>query len=470
MLKVEAAEFLAEDRVLRAAGEVEVRPEVEGALPGFDIGLTANGFRLKALTTLPPELTSLEGRLDADLRVRRGPDGISAEGTVGLTDGKIWGVDLAKPARHVELDVEVEGGTVLLNHATAEFGDGGIDVSGLADLSSGLDDPTFFMTGQFKSPEFEIKNTLEARVGGNIEWGGTLSRSALRGRVVIEEMTITRSVGLSDFLGRGPAVTVVRRRGDPRAAIGLDLDVEIEDVIEVYSNVADLSLEGGASIGGTLAKPRISGSVRAEEGTFSYLGNDFAIDVLSVSFIDPERRDPYVDLSGAAEVESRSGESYYVTARLNGYLSEAVPELDSTPSLSRPDIVSLLTFGDTFGTMTSGELGSDSSGGAFSDLASTVFLSSALGLAESTLERLLRLDRVAFEQEALASEDDAETSVTLGKKFGGRLHVNYSTAVGRFSSQKVEVSFELARRFWLETRTDPEGNHAFGLKLQIPFK
>ena len=472
VVRVETVEFLAGNRALRITGEVDVRSEDEGTLPGFDMSLTADGFRLKALTALPPELASLEGRLDADLRVRGSSDGVSADGTLSLTDGEIGGADLAKPARHVALDLEVKGETVLLNHATAEFGDGSIDVSGLADLSSGLDDPTFFMTGQFKSPEFEIKNTLEGRVAGNIDWGGMLSRSVLRGHIVIEEMTVTRSVGISDFVGRGPTVTIVRRGDDPRSAIGLDLDVEIEDAIEVYSNVADLSLEGGASIGGTLAKPRISGSVHADEGTFSYLDNDFEIDALSVSFIDPERRDPYVDLSGVAEVESRSGEFYQVTARLNGYLSDAVPELDSIPSLSRPDIVSLLTFGDTFGTMTSGDPGSDSSGGAFSHLASTVFLSSAFGLAESTLERLLRLDRVAFDQEELASGEDGETetNVTLGKKFGGRLRVNYSTAVGSLSNQKVEISFELAKRFWLQSRTDPEGNHAVGLKLQIPFK
>ncbi len=472
VVRVETAELLAGDGSLRVAGEINVRAEDDGALRGFDIGVTADDFRLEALTALPPELTSLEGRLDVDLRVSRGTDGVSADGALSLTDGEVGSADLAKPARRVSLDLDVEGETVLLNRATAEFGDGSIDVSGLADLSSGLDDPTFFMTGRFTSPEFEIKNTLEGRVAGNIDWGGTLSRSVLRGDIVVEEMTVTRSVGVSDLIGRAPTVTVVRRRDDPRATVSLDLDVEIEDVIEVYSNVADLSLEGGASIGGTLAEPRISGSVHADEGTFSYLGNDFAIDVLSVSFIDPKRRDPYVDLSGAADVKSRSGEFYQVNARMNGYLLDAVPELDSTPSLSRPDIVSLLTFGDTFGTMTSGEPGSDSSGGAFSHLASTVFRSSAFGLAESTLEKLLHLDRVAFEQEELASGDEGETetNVTLGKEFGGRVRVNYSTAVGLDSNQKVEISFELAKRFWLETRTEVEGNHAIGFKLQIPFR
>ncbi len=472
VLKVETAELLAGGHALRVTGEIDMRSEDEGTLPGLDMALTADGFRLEELTVLPPELTSLEGLFGADLRIRRDSDGVSADGTLSLTDGEIGSADLTKPARHVVLDVELKDETLLLNRATAEFGDGSIDVSGLAELSSGLEDLTFFMTARFRSPEFEIENTLDGRAAGNIDWGGTLSHSALRGDIVIEEMNVTRSVGISDFIGRGPTVTVVKRRDNPMATVSLDLDIEVEDAIEVYSNVAKLSLEGGASIGGTLAEPRISGSVHTEEGTFSYLGNDFEISVLSVSFIDPKRRDPYVDLVGVAEVESRSSESYQVTARMNGYLADAVPEFDSIPSLSRPDIVSLLTFGDTFGTMASGAPGSDSSGGAFSHLASTVFLSSAFGLAESTLERLLHLDRVAFDQDASESEDDdeMETSVTLGKKFGDRLRVNYSTAVGSLSNQKVEISYELAKRFWLETRTDPEGNHAVGLKLQIPFR
>ncbi|MEA3409627.1 MAG: hypothetical protein U9Q95_04695, partial [Candidatus Eisenbacteria bacterium] len=155
VVRVETAELLAGDRALRVEGEVDVRSGDEGAPPGFDIGLTADGFRLQALTTLPPELTRLEGRLDADLRVSRGVDGVSAEGTMDLTDGEIGGIDLAKPARHVALDLELKDQTVLLNRATAKLGDGSIDVSGLADLSSGLDDPTFFMTGRFRAPEFE---------------------------------------------------------------------------------------------------------------------------------------------------------------------------------------------------------------------------------------------------------------------------------------------------------------------------
>jgi len=100
---------------------------------------------------------------------------------------------------------------VLLNRATLEFGDGSIEVNGLADLSSGFEDPTFFMTARFRSPEFEIENTLDGRAAGNIDWGGTLSHSALRGDIVIEEMNVTRSVGISDFIGRSCRSRAERR-------------------------------------------------------------------------------------------------------------------------------------------------------------------------------------------------------------------------------------------------------------------
>ena len=159
-----------------------------------------------------------------------------------------------------------------------------------------------------------------------------------------------------------------------------------------------------------------------------------------------------------------------MTARVDGYLNDAVPELTSVPSLSSPDILSLLTFGSTFGALVSGGESTGSSGDNFSNMARRAFLSNAFGLAERTMERLLHLDKVSVDDEQIASGNAADADVTIEKDFGTRLRVNYTTAVGRFSNQRVEVSFELARRLWLETRTNPEGNHAIGIKLQIPFK
>ena len=177
-----------------------------------------------------------------------------------------------------------------------------------------------------------------------------------------------------------------------------------------------------------------------------------------------------MDLLGTASVTDRAGESYVVTVRFQGFLHDSVPELSSSPPLSEPDIVALLTFGDTVGWLVTGSGSAGSSGDRFVGLARRAFLSSVFGVAESTLERLLRLDTVAVDDEAVLAGDVAGTDVTLGKEFGDRLRVNYTTAVGRFSDQRVEVSFQLTRRLSIETRADPEGNHAIDLRLRLPFR
>jgi len=441
-----------------------------GRSPEFEFELAADDFHLRRLTELPPGFDRLKGRLDVDMKVRGRSDSLGVEGTVLLSGGLVEGFGLAEPITKIELDAECGGTTVAVRRIHARSGGGSIDASALVDLSLGPADPTFLAIASLESPSFEMENVVEAGITGNLSWGGRLSHSELRGRLRVEDATVTRSIGVSDLVGRGPKVIVIRRMDDPRANVDLNLDIEIEDALKVDSNVAKLSLEGGASVGGTLLAPRLSGSLRADGGTFNYLGNDFSIDAFTIDFIEAARRDPYIKLAGTADVDSRSGELYRVSAGVDGYLNDVVPELTSVPPLSPADIMSLLTFGNTLGALVSGGSSTGSSGDNFSNLARGAFLSSAFGLAGNTLERLLHLDRVAIAEAETASGDGVETDVTIGKDFGSRLRVNYTTSVGRRSNQRIEVSFELARRLWLETRTNPEGNHAVGLKLQIPFK
>jgi hypothetical protein len=461
----------AQDRVRRGGASDDASGrEGGGRSPEFDFELAADDFRLRRLTELPPGFDRLKGRLNVNLKVRGRSDSLGVDGTVLLSHGLVEGFGLAEPVTDIEVDAECGGTTVAIRRIHARSGDGSMDASALVDLSLGLVDPTFLAIASLKSPSFEMKDVVEGSVTGNLSWGGRLSRSELRGRLSVEEATVTRSIGVSDLVGRGPKVIVIRHTDDPRANIDLNLDIEIEDAIEVDSNVAKLSLEGGASVGGTMLAPRLSGSFRADGGTFNYFGNDFSIDVFTIDFIEAARRDPYIKLAGTAEVDSRSGELYHVTAGVEGYMNDAVPELTSVPALSKPDIMSLLTFGNMFGALVSGGRSTGSSGDNFGNLARGAFLSSAFGLAGNALERLLHLDTVAIADAQAASGEGVETDVTIGKDFGRRLRVNYTTSVGRLSNQRIEVSFELARRLWLETRTNPEGNHAVGLKLQIPFK
>jgi translocation and assembly module TamB len=320
------------------------------------------------------------------------------------------------------------------------------------------------------SPEVSVPRSLSARFGGELRWAGTGAGSRLSGDVVVERMDVTQQIGLGDILAAGPVRSIRPRAGDPRARVALDVGVSVRDRIGVRSNLADLDLEGGVQVGGTLLAPRISGGVYAEGGSFRYLDNEFALENLNVSFVDPRRQDPFVDLAGTADVESRSGESYAVTLRVTGFAFDAVPALTSEPPLSEPDVLALLTLGDTVGGLAAGGAATGSSGQSWAALTRQAFLGSLFGVAEGTMERLLNLDRVEVDRDDLADGDLSGAGVTLGKRFGDRLRVDYRTSFGRFEEREVDVALRLTRYLSLETRADQEGNHAVGFRVSLLFE
>lgn len=463
--------------VIEAAGTVPLPPRdpapsapEEREDRSLDLRVRASSFELRGLASLPEGILDARGTLAADVAVT-GPVGApSLAGTMSLRNGSFRSASLAQPVKNVSADVAFEGDAVVLRDARASLGRGRVTASGFAEpLGPGA--RPFWLRANLESPEFSVPQTLDARLGGSVTWAGTDAASRLSGEVTVERLTVTQQVGLGDIMGGGPVRSVRPRADDKRARVALDVDVAVKDRIGVRSNLADLDLAGALHLGGTLLAPQLSGGMYAEDGTFRYLDNEFVIENLNVSFTDPRRQDPYVDLLGTASVVSRSREEYDVTLRVTGFAFDALPELSSAPPLSEPDVLALLTFGDTVGELAAGGGAAvGSSGERLGALTRKAFLGSLFGVAESTMERLLDLDTVELDREAAEAGDLAGAELTLGKRFGDRLRVDYRTALGKLDQREVDISLKLTRTLSLETRADPEGNHAVGLRASLLFE
>lgn len=462
---LESAELVAPGGRVAASGTFPVA-SAEGA-GDLDIAVTAGSFDLGKLTALPLSVGPVKGILSADIRVTGAASSPSVEGTVAVRGGSVAVAGLAEPIRDVTIDVMVGEGVVALRAARASFGHGSVSATGYAQLLGPGERP-YLLRVVLASPEVEIPDVLKGQFDGGVTWAGSAAGSRITGDVRVEKLAITREFGLGDILTAGPALTVRPSASDPRARVALDVDVDLASGVAVRSGLADLQLAGGVHLGGTLLAPRVSGGVYAEGGTFRYLDNTFAVNTLNVTFTDTRRRDPYVLLEGEADVRARSDETYAVTMRLDGFAFDAVPELSSDPPLSGPDIVSLLTFGDTIGSLGGG--GAASSGESWRGLARGAFLGSVVGVAEGTLEDLLRLDTVKLESETMEEGTLEGAGLTIGKRLGDRLRVEYTTTLGRFDEKEIEVTFKIIDALSIESRSDPEGNHAIGLRLRIPFR
>lgn len=453
-----------------ASGTVPTAPDGTG--PALDVGVSIQSFDLAGLPVLPAGLGSLEGRLSADVRATGTRASPVLTGSLLVQEASASISALADPIKDIHVEAVLDSGTVALTVARASLGRGSVSISGFAQIAGEGERP-FLFRAELDSPDIEIPKLLEARFGGGVTWSGSATGSQISGDVQVERLDVTYSLGLTDLLTAKPVLAVRPSADDPRSRIALDVDLVIVDQINIASSLADLGLAGGLHLGGTLLTPQLSGGVYAERGEFRYLENTFSIEELSVAFTDRRRRDPHIQLEGEAEVVAKTEEEYTVTLRLNGFAFDVVPELTSVPPLSEPDIVSLLTFGDTVGSLMAGGSQAGSSGESWSALAKTAFLGSLMGVAQGTMEDLLRLDTVRFESGTVEEEEgtvEGATNLVVGKRFGDRLAIEYRTTLGHFDETEIEVALKIIDALAIESRSDPEGNNSIGLRLRIPFR
>jgi autotransporter translocation and assembly factor TamB len=431
------------------------------------LSVRSGGIDLGGVRPLPPGVDDVDGVLTADVSISGTTQLPRFDGTVTLEEGLFRGFGMQNPARDMSVEVAALGRTFSMSGAEASLGSGRVTLDGHYDLDG---KSGFLVKARLLSPEIHLTDVLDARLSGKLTWAGDADRSALTGSVVIEEANVIYEISLSDLAARRVRRVSVPASEDPRSRISLDLEVDAAGGINVDTNLAKVDLTGGVRVAGTLLQPRPTGSLFAESGTFKYLGTEFSLSTLSVSWRDPRRSDPYVVLVAAADVESRSGDLYSVTVRFDDYWLDGTFRFESAPPLSEPDIVALLTFGDTVGGFVSGGDAPGTSRNSFSEIARKAFVGSVFGVAESKLEDILDLDVVAIDQDTAEEGALVEgTGVTVGKRFG-RVSISYTTAVGRFEEREVEVSFFLSKYLSLVTKADPGGNHAARIKLHIPIE
>jgi len=473
VLKLTSVELSLAKNVMTASGVVPLKkaqgpalyPGMSAGVSEMDITVRADGFRLNRARGLPKGMKQLTGVIDADVHVSGAPEAPDIEGVVTVNDGRIEFEKLEQPIRDIEISIVGAGGTATVKQASARIGSGTVSVTGTTQTSaSGAGG--FSMNAELSGIDLTVKEMVETRASGRLHWNGTASSSLLKGRVTVDEAEVTYKAGVADLLARRPRAVVVPRAAGPRSRVALDVAADIVEPVRVRSNLAEMDVTGGVRVGGTLAEPSLSGGVSAEEGSLWYLGQEFLIDSFSVRYTDPRKRVPFVDFAGTATVESSVGDAYVVTIRYQGFAGEAVPELTSVPPLSEPDIAALLTFGDTMGVLTSGG-GSGSASDSFGSLARSAFVGGLFGVAETTARRWLNLDTVDVSGESLNTGTLSDAQVTLGKRFGRRMSVDYTTDLGGFSGQTVGLSWRLTDEISIETKANQEGNHAIGIKFRF---
>ncbi len=112
--------------------------------------------------------------------------------------------------------------------------------------------------------------------------------------------------------------------------------------LTVQTTLAKLSGDVDLRLRGTGTRPSLLGRINIAEGDINLNGTKYHLDRGDVTFANPLRIDPILDMEATTRVRD-----FDITIGLHGTMEKLTTTYRSDPPLSSDDIISLLAFGRT---------------------------------------------------------------------------------------------------------------------------
>ncbi len=461
-------------------------------------------YEKKNLVISPMELTLLkEGRLKIHGRGRfEGPVDFQIAGRIPVAVAKPWAKDVSQLKGSLELDARVTGALsrpalnasiklkqvgLTLNALSQKIHkiNGRIDITpqsvSLKHLDGYLDSGKINLQGRlgldrFKPTtfDFELKaqalplnvpETLDLTLNVELDLTGSLDKIVLAGKIVLLEGLYYKDVNLSLLPNaerpRLPPSPIAQKDPHPMMKnLSLNVWVKRREPFRVDNNLAELEISPDLHIIGTAAELKVQGRAEVDSGTVSYGQRTFEVTRGIVDFVNPYKIEPNIDIK--SEISIRKWRVYL---GISGTPKNLKFELNSNPSESDGDILSLLLFGRT-----STELGQGEGAGAAS-------AGEMLGLLisptiEQDLKKTTGLDILKAETVTDADGDQQDrVRVTLGKNLTKRLQVKYSTESKEGEQiNKAVAEYKFLQNVIVSGYSDSEGTFGGALRYRLKFR
>ncbi len=461
-------------------------------------------YENKNLTISPMELTLLkEGRLKIHGRGRfEGPVDFQIAGRIPVAVAKPWAKGVSQLKGSLELDARVTGAlsrpalnasvklkqvgltlnalsqkihkingriditpqSVSLKHLDGYLDSGKINIQGRLGLDR-FKPTTFDFELKAEALPLNVPETLDLTLNVGLDLTGSIDKIVLAGEIVLLEGLYYKDVNL----GLLPNAERPRLPPPPKAQkdlhplmknLSLDVWVKRREPFRVDNNLAELEISPDLHIIGTAAEPKVQGRAEVDSGTVSYSQRTFEVTRGIVDFVNPYEIEPNLDIK--SEISIRKWRVYL---GISGTPENLKFELNSNPSESDGDILSLMLFGQTSTELAQGEGAGSASAGEMLGL-----------LISPTIERDLKkatgLDILKAETVTDTDGDGQDrVRVTFGKNLTERLQMKYLTESKEGEQINTTVAeYKFLQNVLVSGYNDSAGKFGGALRYRLEFR
>ena len=402
----------------------------------LDSDLTASGsttFQVEAHG--PLQHPNLQGRIDFDnaaLSLEDLPNGLSQlHGTLVFSQDRL----------------EVK-------NLTAMSGGGLLSVDGYLAYQHGIY-ADLSVTG--KQVHIRYPEGVSSLADATFHLQGAQDNLLLSGNVLITRFSVSPDLDLATLATQASiSAQTVAPPDAPSNHVRLDVHIVSSPQLSFQNAFAKLAGNVDMHLRGTLASPSLLGRVSITEGSALIAGTRYDLERGDVTFTNPVRIEPIIDLSATAHVED-----YDISLGLHGSPQKLAVSYRSDPPLPEADVVSLLALGHTASQQRLYTQQQEQSLANPTD----ALLGGALNASVSNrVQKLFGASSVKVDPNYLGAFGNSTSRITMQEQFGRSVTLTYATDVNTTSQQLLQAEVAINRHVSLVVARDESGVFSLVIK------
>ena len=450
VLHLEETHLAGDNTKLLAGGTIELAGRRE-------IDFHASGqLNLGLLQTMYPDFLTT-GTVDIQGR---------ATGTLSepVLQGKVTvvGGGVAVPGQPASLS-DINGTLVFtqdrlqIEQLTAHSGGGLIRLGGYMQYGRYLE---FSVTAQGEDVRLRYPPGMSSTANADLRFYGTSNGAVLSGELQVTRFSLSQGFDFGSYLSSSRQSNVLAGSDSLLNKIRFDLHIYTAPDLRFDSSLARVSGDADLRLRGTMAKPVLLGRTNIQEGQIFFNGAKYELERGDISFTNPVKINPVVDLTATIRVRD-----YDIEVGFHGTSDKLNVVYRSEPPLPQADIIALLALGRT--QEESARLGASQS--AFTQEASSAILGQAINATVSSrVQKLFGVSRIKIDPQAPGTETSTYQGpqVTIEQQVSNKLTLTYVQPVSQATQQTIQGEYNVTRNISVVAVRDQNGVFALDIRIR----
>jgi translocation and assembly module TamB len=437
-----------EDTDLRAQGSLSLK----GAR---QLDLAASGsINLKLAETINPDLTT-SGTTTFQVEAHGPLANPNMEGRVDFQNGSLSLEDIPNGLSQLHGTLVFNQNRLEVKSLTAMTGGGPLSVSGSLSYQHGIY-ADLSVTG--KGIRIRYPQGVSSQADATLRLQGSQNNLLLSGNVLVTRFTLNPDFDIAALAAQASAVQTFAPPDAPSNHIRLDVHVLSSPQLNFQNAYAKLAGDVDLHVLGTVASPSLLGRVSVTEGSAMIAGTRYDLQRGDISFTNPVRIEPVIDLTATARVED-----YDITLSVNGTPGGKISITPrSDPPLPESDVVALLALGRTSDQQRLYMQQQEQTG---ANPTTDALLGGALNATVSSrVQKLFGAGSVKVDPNYIGALGNSTSRIIVEEQLGRSITLTYATDVDTTGQQLIQAEVAINRHVSLLVARDESGVFSMVIK------